>query len=348
LISADVVTLALIYLLTGVRGIVEAVEAPTRQAFVPEMVGSEDLPNAIALNSTLFNAARIAGPAVGALVISTLGLAACFYVNALSFLAVIAALAAMRTADLHRMGSKNADTGGSGLREGFRYVRSTPDLIVIFIAMGTMATFGFNFQTTLPLVTRYILDGGASTLAMLMTVMGVGAVVAGLIAAYRGKPRQRLLLVSGTALSPILFLVGISDSLAITTVLMFLVGMSSVLFLTSCSTRLQLLVPHHLRGRVLGIYMMIFVGTIPLGSYLIGQLAESVGVQTTMIILAALCFVGMGAALAYARRARAVGGSARPAAALAQTAEARLHIPRRGEESDGMQSLRLDDLRVQE
>jgi predicted MFS family arabinose efflux permease len=288
--------------------------------------------------------------AVGALVISTLGIAACFYVNALSFVAVIAALAAMRTAELHRTGSKNANIGGSGLREGFRYVRATPDLIVIFIAMGTMATFGFNFQTTLPLVTRYMFDAGASTLAMLMTVMGTGAVVGGLVAAYRGKPRQRLLLGSGAALSLILLMVGLSSSLAITTVLMFLVGLSSVLFLTSCSTRLQLLVPDHLRGRVLGIYMMIFVGTIPLGSYLIGQLAESVGVQTTMLILAGLCLIGMAAAFAYALRARpVVGGGVRAATIpVPAAAEGRLRTPWRGEELDDIQNLRLDDLRVPE
>jgi MFS family permease len=341
LVSTEAITVALIYLLTGVRGVVEAVEAPTRQAFVPEMVGPHDLPNAVALNSTLFNAARIAGPAIGAVIISTLGIAACFYVNAVSFLAVIAALAAMRTAELYRTGAKNASTSGSGLREGFRYVRATPDLIVIFVAMGTLATFGFNFQTMLPLITRYVLDAGASTLAMLMTSMGAGSVVAGLVAAYRGKPRQRLLLISGASMSVLLLLVGLSSSLPFTMVLMFLVGVAAVLFLTSCSTRLQLLVPDHLRGRVLGIYMMFFVGTIPLGSYLIGWLAESVGVPATMIILAVLCMIGIAAALAYALRSRpASGGSARTVAAPALAAEGRLRVSRRGEQ--------LDDLRVQE
>jgi predicted MFS family arabinose efflux permease len=295
----------------------------------------------VALNSTLFNAARIAGPAIGAVIISTLGIAACFYVNAVSFLAVIAALAAMRTAELYSTGAKNAKGNGSGLREGFRYVRATPDLIVIFVAMGTLATFGFNFQTMLPLITRYVLDAGASTLAMLMTSMGAGSVVAGLVAAYRGKPRQRLLLSSGASMSVLLLLVGLSSSLPFTMVLMFLVGVAAVLFLTSCSTRLQLLVPDHLRGRVLGIYMMFFVGTIPLGSYLIGWLAESVGVPATMIILAVLCMIGIAAALAYALRSRpASGGSARTVAAPALAAEGRLRVSRRGEQ--------LDDLRVQE
>ncbi len=341
LTSADLITVALIYMLALVRGIVEAVEAPTRQAFVSEMVGSRDLPNAVALNSTLFSAARIAGPAVGAVVISTMGMAACFYINAVSFLAVIIALAMMRPAEFFADRSAAAASEGRGMREGFRYVRATPELMVVFVAMGALATFGFSFQTSLPLVARYMLDGGASTLALLMIAMGAGSVVAGLIAAYRGKPTLRLLLGSGAAFSVFLFLVGLSSSPAVTMMLMFMLGLATVLFLTSANTRLQLVVPDHLRGRVLGIYLMFFVGTIPLGSYLTGQLAESVGIQTTLFILASISLLGVGAAVALALRARAaLAGGARSGAVPALAAEARLRAPQRAEE--------LDDLRVQE
>lgn len=260
LTSTGAVTMLLIYVLAGLRGTVDAVEGPTRQAFVPEMVGTHDVPNAVALNSTLFNAARIAGPAIGAVVISTLGIAACFYLNAVTFLAVIGALAAMRPGELYTAGSAARGAAKAGLRDGLRYVRSTPEMIVIFIVVGAIGTFGYNFQTLLPLVTRYLLQSGASTLALLTTTMAAGSVVAGLIAAYRGKPGQRLLLTASAAFSLLLLLVGLSGSVLFSSVLLFFAGFCGILFMTSASTRVQLLVPNHLRGRVLGMYFVLFVG----------------------------------------------------------------------------------------
>ncbi len=341
LVSTELVTVLLIYVLAGLRGTVDAVEGPTRQAFVPEMVGRDDVPNAVALNSTLFNSARIIGPAIGAVIISTLGIAACFYLNAFSFLAVIAGLFAMRPGELHA-GEGGSGAGASGsLREGFRYVRATPDIMIVFIVIAALATFGYNFQTTLPLVTKYILNAEASTLSLLMTVMGAGSVTAGLIAAYRGKPRRHMMLVAGGLFSLLFLLVGLSTSRALTTVLMFFVGFCGVFFMTSASTRVQLLVPSHLRGRVLGIYFLLFVGTTPIGSYVTGRLAEGLGVRVAMVILALLCLSGVVAATGYAFRVgKASRGSARPAPVPALGAEARLRSPLR---ADG-----LNDPPVQE
>jgi MFS family permease len=313
LTSADLVTVSLIYVLAGVRGLVDAIEGPTRQSFVPEMVGTKDLPNAVALNSTLFNAARIAGPAIGAVVISALGggmeaIAACFYLNAASFLAVIVALFAMRPSELYPVTRAPRGKSLRQLREGLRYARSTPDVVVIMIVMGALGAFGYNFNTLLPLVTKYVLSAGASTLALLTTSMGAGSVVAGLVVAYRGKPTQRLLLSAAGCFTVVLALVGLSHWRAVTAGLLFLTGFVGILFMTTANTRLQLQVPDELRGRVMGMYFLLFVGTTPIGSYLTGQLAEHLGgggrrgVQLTVLVMAGLCAAGVAAGLAYTRR----------------------------------------------
>lgn len=308
LTSTGVITVAIIYVLAGMRGIVDAIEGPTRQAFVPEMVGTEDLSNAVALNSTLFNGARITGPAVAAGVISVLGIAACFYLNAVSFVAVIGGLAAMRLEELHLRPRPSREKILTQLREGLRYARSTPAVMVIFLVMAAIGAFGYNFQTTLPLVTKYVLSAGASTLALLFSSMGAGSVLAGLVAAYRGKPSQRLLLTAAGCFVILLAFVGFSRWRLATVALLFAAGFTGVLCMTAANTRLQLEVPWNLRGRVMGIYVLLFVGTTPIGSYLCGQLAEHVngggaaGVRATIIITAGLCALGVVAALVYARR----------------------------------------------
>jgi MFS family permease len=314
LTSTELITVAIIYALAGLRGLVDAVEGPTRQAFVPEMVGTADLSNAVALNSTLFNGARITGPAIAAVVIDTLGMAACFYLNAFSFLAVIAGLAAMRLSELHPVPRAPRDKALRQLREGLRYARSTPEVMIIFVVMTALGTFGYNFQTTIPLITKYGLAAGPSTLALLFSSMGAGSVLAGLVAAYRGKPSQRLLLGAAGCFVALLALAGLSVWRAATAALLFLVGFAGVLCMTAANTRLQLQVPGHLRGRVMGIYILLFVGMTPIGSFLCGQLAEHVGgggatgVRATVLITAGLCAVGVVAALVYARRSASPAG----------------------------------------
>ena len=301
--TLGILSVGLIYLLTGVRGVVESIEGPVRQSFVPEMVGPRDLPNAVALNSTLFNAARIAGPAIGAGVIAGFGVEACFYLNAASFLAVIGALLAMDKNKLYAVQKPARQPVHLQVREGFRYVRATPVVVVIFILVGFIGAFGYNFQTILPLVTKYVLHAGASTLAMLTTTMGAGSVVAGLAAAYWGQPGMKRLIGATCAFVGLLLLVGLSSWVAITLVLLFALGIVGVLFMTSANTRLQLTVPDYLRGRVMGMYMLLFVGTTPIGSYVIGFLAEHLGVRPTILTMAGLCAVGVGAALFYLRAA---------------------------------------------
>jgi len=316
LTSTGLITVVIIYVLAGIRGIVDAIEGPTRQAFVPEMVGTADLSNAVALNSTLFNGARITGPAIAAGVISAFSIAACFYLNAASFAAVIGGLAAMRLQELHLMPRPSRDKLLTQLREGLRYARSTPGVMIIFLVMAAIGAFGYNFQTTLPLVTKYVLSAGASTLALLFSSMGAGSVLAGLVAAYRGRPSQRLLLAAAGSFVVLLALVGLSRWRAATAALLFAAGFTGVLCMTAANTRLQLQVPWNLRGRVMGIYVLLFVGTTPIGALLCGFLADHVGgggatgVRATIVITAGLCALGVIAALAYARRTATVTSDA--------------------------------------
>ncbi len=306
LTQTDLVTVGIIYILAGLRGFVDAIEGPTRQAFVPEMVSTEDVPNAVALNSTLFNGARVVGPAIGAAVISLFGMAACFYLNTASFVAVLIALWAMRTRELYRTPRIVREGSLRQMWEGLRFIRSSPELVVIFIVMAALGAFGFNMQTLLPLVTKYVLSAGASTLALLMMTMGVGSVITGLFVAYRGRPSQRLFLTSSAVFVVLLLGAGLSRWTALTGVLLFGVGVAATLTMTSANTRLQLGTPGELRGRVMGMYIVVFIGTTPVGSYLIGFLAERVGMLVTVLAVAGLCAVGVaGGVLSAARHGRA-------------------------------------------
>ncbi len=304
LTHTGVVTVMIIYVLAGVRGFIDALEGPTRQAFVPEMVGTEDVPNAVALNSTLFNGARVVGPAIGAVVIGTLGMAACFYLNTASFLAVFVALSAMRTRELHVTPRLPREGSVRQMWEALRFVRRSPELMVIFIVMAALGAFGLNFQTLLPLVTKYVLMADEVTLALLTTTMGIGSVVTGLFVAYRGRPSQRLFLVSAAAFSLLLLGAGLSPWTPVTAVLLFGTGVSATLTMTSANTRLQLGSPGDLRGRVMGMYIVVFIGTTPIGSYLIGVLAERVDMLATVLVIAGLCAIGVVAGAVSALRHR--------------------------------------------
>jgi MFS family permease len=314
LTSTGAITVGLIYVFAALRGTVDAVDMPTRQAFTVEMVGAKDLPNAVALNSAQFNAARIVGPAIAGAVIPTIGYAACFYLNAASFLAVIFAYLLMRDGELFPAPRAARHGALREVGQGLRYAARTSDVLVILVIMAAIGTFGYNFQTMIPLINEYILDGGAVGLSLLLVVMGLGALVAGLVVAYRGKPSQRLLLSSAAVFTILLFLIGLSHWQPVTAVLAFFLGGAGIIFMTSANTRLQLIVPGHMRGRVMGMYALLFIGTTPIGSLLVGTLAEKNGVPAMVLEMAALCALGVIGASWFALRRRGSSpvGSAEP------------------------------------
>jgi MFS family permease len=315
LTHSGVITVGLIYVLAALRGAVDAVDMPTRQAFTVEMAGADDLPNAVALNSAQFNVARIVGPAIAGLLVPTLGYALCFYLNAVSFLAVIAAYVLMRDDELQKA---PCVPRGSTLRQvgqGLSYAGRTPEILVILVIMAALGAFGFNFSTIFPLVNQYVLRGGSTGLAVLLVLSGVGSVIAGLFTAYGGKPSERRLFVSAGVFTLLLFLLGLSRWQAVTFALSFFIGVSSIIFMTSANTRLQLVVAGEMRGRVMGMYALLFVGTTPIGSLLVGALAEKNGVPMMVVEMAAVCAVGLLAAVWFAARRRAAEeiGEAEPA-----------------------------------
>ena len=228
----------------------------------------------------------------------------CFYLNALSFLAVIGAYLFMRDKDLFPAPRAPREGALRQVGEGLRYAAGTPDVLVILMIMAAMGTFGYNFQTMMPLVNQYVLHGGATGLSLLLALMGLGSVVAGLFVAYRGRPSERLLLVSAAGFTILLFLLGLSRWQGVTAAIAFLLGITGILFMTTANTRLQLIVPGHMRGRVMGMYALLFVGTTPIGSLLVGTLAEKNGVPVMVLEMAGLCAIGLIAAAWFVARKR--------------------------------------------
>jgi len=301
LVSSGIVDLWHLYVLAIMLGMVNALDNPTRQAFVVEMVGREEVVNAVALNSALFNGARIVGPAIGGVLIATLGLAECFYVNAASFLAVIVGLLLMRENLLHRAPRRPSDHLLNQLAEGLRYAVGTPPVFVIVILMAFLGTFGYNFGATLPLLARDVLNVDASGFGALLSAMGIGSFLGALVVAGQQRSTIRQLFAGATGFAVGLAGLALSRSYPISLAILLPLGFSSIVFTTSANARLQLETPDALRGRVMSLYTLLFLGSTPIGSIVTGFLAEQLGVQLAIGIEAALCFLGLAAALAYYR-----------------------------------------------
>lgn len=302
LVASGHVQLLHIYLLAAVLGIASALDMPTRQAFVGELVGREALPNAVALNSTIMNASRILGPAVGGVLIATIGVAGCFFFNAASFLAVIGGLLLMNPAQFHPGRPVKRGNMLGQIGEGLRYAATTPDAALPLILMGVLGTFGYNFTVVLPLIADEVLHSGPSGFGILTSAMGVGSLLAALGVAYRGKATRRTLLLGSIGFTILLGSMALARWWAALIPLLVALGLCSIIFTTTANTRLQLVAPPHLRGRVISIYQLLFAGTTPFGSLIIGGLAERFGVQPTMAIVAGACALGVVAALLYLRR----------------------------------------------
>jgi MFS family permease len=290
-----------VYILAAVLGLSNAFEMPSRQAFVVEMVGKDDLMNAVALNSGLFNGARLVGPAIGGVVIAAAGVEAAFFINAVSFLPTIWALAAMDMNALHHVDGKREDGSGTvaQLREGISYVFSTPATLVVVLMAAFIGMFGFNFIVVLPLVARYVLDGGSVEFGFLTASLGLGAVISALVLAGGRKVSLRTIFLGGTAFSILLGAVAASEWFPVTLLFLVALGMALTAFAATASTAVQLSTPDHLRGRVMGLWMLLFAGSTPFGGYLTGFMSEHLGVQTAIGINATVCGIGVAVGLLY-------------------------------------------------
>ena len=293
-----------VYVLAALTGLVNAIDNPARQAFAVELVGREHLTNAVALNSMLFNGARIVGPAMAGLIIAgagspLLGIGVVLLLNAVSFVAVIAGLLLMDRGAFLDLPPAQPGRMLERLLEGLQYVWRTPAVLLIMIIVASIGTFGYNFSVVLPLLSGFVLHTDAAGFGGLSAFLGIGSLVGALATAYAGKVTVRRLIVGSTCFGLLLGAVALSTNYALSGALLVALGLAGILFSTSANTLLQLLAPDALRGRVMSLYMLLFAGSTPIGGLLIGTLSNIIGVPETLVICAGLCLLGVGGALVY-------------------------------------------------
>jgi MFS family permease len=281
LVLAGVAQVWHVYVLAFALGLATAVDNPTRQTFVVEMVGRTDLPNAIALNSAIFNSARILGPAIAGVAIALFSTGPVFLINAASFAAVLAGLALMRERELHR--AEPAPRAKGQLREGLRYVRKRRDLVLILVLVAFVAAFGMNFQMTMALMSRGTFHTGASSFGLASTMLAVGALTGSLLAARRARPPRPLLPAAAVMFGVLEVVTGLMPTYGWFLVLLVPTGIALLTFNTAANATMQLSVSPEMRGRVMGLYMLVFAGTAPLGSPVIGWLAEHLGPRAGLV-----------------------------------------------------------------
>ncbi|MBI2911081.1 MAG: MFS transporter [Chloroflexi bacterium] len=294
-----------LYVFAASLGVTHALDQPARRAMPAELVPRVQLPSAVALDSTIFNAARVVGPALGGLAITAVGVGGCFLLNGASFVAVLSALALMRPAEMAAAPPPARTGAAQQVREGLAFAWRTPDIVLTLLLLGMLGTFGYNFSTVLPLLARYQLDAGALGFGGLNSALGLGSVAGSLfVAGQRGAYRRRMLW-AAAGIPALLAAQGISSQYEITLALLFGQGIVGVIFSATANTNLQLLTPHALRGRVLSLYTLLFVGATPLGATFIGSVTDRWGLTAALSLAAAGCALGLAAGLLYVRSTHA-------------------------------------------
>ncbi|MGZ6368422.1 MAG: MFS transporter [Ktedonobacteraceae bacterium] len=288
-----------VLVLASMLGLTNSFDMPTRQAFVVEMVGREDLPNAIALNSSVFNMARVVGPGLGGLIIAFLGIAPLFLLNAISFVPVIIGLALIRMSELHALpkqlkaGDKTSKQSTlQSLREGLEYVLHTPSILLIIAVIGIVSLFGINFNVILPLFATDVLHSGALGFGFLSAAFGVGSLFSALWLAWGNrKPSIQYVLIAAVAFSILEIIFAFSHLYALSLILIAMVGFAMIAFSANSNTTLQTVTPDRLRGRVMSVYMVVFAGSVPLGNLFTGGLAHIYGAPFALVVGGCLSLV---------------------------------------------------------
>ena len=275
IVSAGVAAVWNVYLMSVLLGFVNVIDNPARQTFVLEMVGREDLPNAVSLNSVVMNSSRIVGPAIGATLIGLFGIAPCFYINAVSYLAVIAALAMMNTSSLHRL--PRVERAKGQIREGFRYAWSERLVRIPLLMMAVIGTLAFNFQVVIPLIATKTFDAGVGGTGALLSTMGAGAVLGGLSVATRRGVSYRRLITLAMAMGVSILAAAAAPTVATEFVAIFAVGASAFAFIATANTTIQLTAAPEMRGRVMALYAIAFLGSTPIGGPIVGWVSQQLG-----------------------------------------------------------------------
>lgn len=275
-----------VFVLVALFGLINVVDGPARQAFVPEMVGSRQMANAVALNSLVFNGARVVGPALGGILIATVGTALCFDLNAVSYLAVIAGLWMMNAKELHSSRRPTGVRPGvlAQLHEGVGYVRRTPEVAMVIALMAVVGTFSYNLTLMITSLARNGLHTGASGFGLLSAALGVGALLGALGVAYAGRASIPALLLGCGVFGTFLALAGQTDGLIQAMVLLTLAGMGMIVYSAMSNSVVQTFTPSPLRGRVMSLYLWVFLGTSPIGSLLFGVIEQAWGSRVAMAL----------------------------------------------------------------
>lgn len=300
LIILGVVQLWHVLVLAFVLGVGAAVDGPARQAFASELVGRDLLSNAIGLNAASFNGARLVGPAVAGLVIAAAGTGWVFMINAASFLAFLVALARL---DARRLHTPPVARGAGAMREGIAYVRARPDLMLVIAIAFMLGTFGMNFQMTTALMATTVFHKGPQEYGVLGSVMAVGALVAALAVARRPAPRLRFILGGLAVFSVSSAAAALAPTYGWFAVALVPVGLSSMTVLPSCNALVQLSTGPQMRGRVMSLYMAIFLGGTPVGAPVIGWIGDAWGARWTILVGSIATAITAAAASAYVVRA---------------------------------------------
>ena len=301
-----------VYALAFLLGSSAAVDTPTRQAFVVELVGPSDLPNAVGLNSATFNSARIIGPAIAGYLISLVGTGPVFLINAASYIGPVIALLAMHDSELHR--AKPVARAKGQARAGLRYVRSRPELLMPIILVTIVGMFGLNFQMTLALIAKQTFQRDALSYGALSAALAFGSLIGALGAARRPQPRHRLLYGAAFAFGVLEFADAFIPSYWLLMVALVPTGIAILTMTTSANSLCQLLSAPSMRGRVMALYVLVFLGGTPFGAPLIGGLASILGPRSSLYIGGAVSAVAaLVTAVVFARLQRVrVHGHLRP------------------------------------
>jgi MFS family permease len=288
----------MVWALVFVRGSVNAIDNPTRQSFAIEMVGADRVVNAVSLNNAIIHSARILGPAGAGILIATLGVAPCFLLNALSFGAMIVALRGMNPAELRP--APVAYRGRGAVRAALGYVARTPSLAIPLGMMAVVGTLGYNFQVILPLLARFSFDGGPATYTALAVAMGAGSVVGALAAGARGRVGPRLLIAAASGFGAVALLAALAPSVPLEIAALIPLGAASVTFAAGINSSLQLAADPAMRGRVMALYSIVFLGSTPIGGPIAGWLSQSIDPRAALVMAGAAGLVAaVGARAAF-------------------------------------------------
>lgn len=295
-----IVAVWMLVALALVQGLLVVADTPARQAFVSEMVGRDRIRNAVSLNSVLTNAARALGPALAAVLIAGVGTGVCFLINALTFAGTIAALLAMDRARLRP--TPPAPRAAGQVREGMAYVGRTTELLVPLMMLALVGTLAYEFSVVLPLLATGPLGGGVGAYGLLTSAMGAGAIVGGLMVAARGRTGLRPLSGAAAVFGLAILLVAVSPTLPVAVAAMVVVGGTSVLFLSTGNATLQLRAAPPMRGRVMALWAMAFVGSTPIGAPIIGLISQQVSPRGGLMVGALACLIAAAIGYNAARR----------------------------------------------